>query len=274
MTAYDAASGVELLATKLPLQYFFSSAPTAANGIVYVGGAGSGGTVYAVDELTGSVLATQPVENGDEGSPARSKSGVFVSYACNQAYGFARVTLAPRWHFSTCCKGGGGKTTVFDNGRIFTRDFFGNLILDSTSGGVLGSYGPASLFEAVLVPAVKGNTMWLLNAETGTLSAQNLSTPSSPLSMWTFDGDGQLVTAPIVLSTPQGDFVIEGSASGMLYALNAVTGLVVGALRTGCVLCVHATYSSKRLAASRLRSYRLVSGNGGNQDSRRTIQLS
>jgi len=33
-------------------------------------------------------------------------------------------------------------------------------------------------------------------------------------------------------------------------------------------------YSSNRLVASRSRSYRLVSGNGGNQDSRRTIQLS
>lgn len=37
---------------------------------------------------------------------------------------------------------------------------------------------------------------------------------------------------------------------------------------------VRATYSSKRPVASRSRSYRLVSGNGGNQDSRRTIQLS
>ncbi|WP_236617105.1 hypothetical protein [Litchfieldella anticariensis] len=35
-----------------------------------------------------------------------------------------------------------------------------------------------------------------------------------------------------------------------------------------------ATYSSKRPVASRSRSYRFVSGNGGNQDSRRTIQLS
>jgi hypothetical protein len=32
--------------------------------------------------------------------------------------------------------------------------------------------------------------------------------------------------------------------------------------------------TSKRPVASRSRSYRLVSGNGGNQDSRRTIQLS
>ena len=34
------------------------------------------------------------------------------------------------------------------------------------------------------------------------------------------------------------------------------------------------TYSSKRPVASRSRSYRLVSGNGGNQDSRRTVQSS
>src|SRR5205823_14368986 len=33
-------------------------------------------------------------------------------------------------------------------------------------------------------------------------------------------------------------------------------------------------YSSKRPFPSRLRTYLLVSGNGGNQDSRRTIQLS
>jgi hypothetical protein len=37
---------------------------------------------------------------------------------------------------------------------------------------------------------------------------------------------------------------------------------------------VRATYDSERPVASRLRSYRLVSGNGGNQDSRRTVQSS
>jgi hypothetical protein len=44
--------------------------------------------------------------------------------------------------------------------------------------------------------------------------------------------------------------------------------------RNGVVALFRATYSSKRPVASRSRSYRLVSGNGGNQDSRRTIQLS
>lgn len=35
-----------------------------------------------------------------------------------------------------------------------------------------------------------------------------------------------------------------------------------------------AAYSSKRPVASRSRSYRFVSGNGGSQDSRRTVQSS
>jgi hypothetical protein len=41
-----------------------------------------------------------------------------------------------------------------------------------------------------------------------------------------------------------------------------------------CPRIIRATYPSNRPVASRSRSYRLVSGNGGNQDSRRTIQLS
>ena len=72
---------------------------------------------------TARLLATQPVENGDHSSPSLSDTGVFVSYACNQAYGFSQTTLAPLWHYSTGCEGGGGKTTVYANGDVFTRDF-------------------------------------------------------------------------------------------------------------------------------------------------------
>src|ERR1700722_10316499 len=43
-------------------QYLFSSAPTASNGIVYVGGAGSGGTLYALNETSGAILWSAGVE--------------------------------------------------------------------------------------------------------------------------------------------------------------------------------------------------------------------
>src|SRR5262249_19873982 len=108
LLTFDADTGAPGWSVKLPVQYMFTSPPTAANGVVYVGGAGSGGTVYAVDEQTGNLLATQSVMNGDDSSPALSDDSVFVSYACNQAYGFTKTTLAPLWHYSTFCEGGGG----------------------------------------------------------------------------------------------------------------------------------------------------------------------
>ena len=70
MKAFDAASGNLLWSVNLPDQYAFTSPPTAVNGVVFIGGAGSGGTVYAVDESNGQVLWTMPVENGDSSSPA------------------------------------------------------------------------------------------------------------------------------------------------------------------------------------------------------------
>ena len=70
MKAFDAGSGTLLWSVNLPDQYAVTSAPTAVNGIVFIGGAGSGGTVYAVDETNGAVLWTMPVENGDSSSPA------------------------------------------------------------------------------------------------------------------------------------------------------------------------------------------------------------
>jgi outer membrane protein assembly factor BamB len=52
LTAYDAATGVLQWTQPLQLtgQYEFTSAPSASEGVVYVGGAGGGGTLYAVDE--------------------------------------------------------------------------------------------------------------------------------------------------------------------------------------------------------------------------------
>jgi len=45
LTAFDPATGSIAWSKQLPGQWSFTSAPTGANGIVYTGGAGSGGTV-------------------------------------------------------------------------------------------------------------------------------------------------------------------------------------------------------------------------------------
>src|SRR5205823_5350279 len=50
---------------------------------------------------------------------------------------------------------------------------------------------------------------------------------------WSFAGDGQLDTAPLVLATSGGEYVVEGSASGALYALNASSGTVAWQTNVG-----------------------------------------
>jgi len=232
--AFAAATGAQAWQVQLS-QSSFTSPPVAANGVVYIGGAGSGGTVYAIDELTGGLLGTQPVMNGDDSSPALSGTGVFVSYACNQAYAFAPTTLAPVWHHSSSCEGGGGKTTVYANGRVYTRDFNGNLVLDAGTGAELGSWTAAGTTGRA--PAVDGSSLfaltWPTSGGTTALGAQSLADGST---RWSFTGDGQLVTAPIVLSAPSGEFVVEGSSSGMLYALDAASGATVWSANVGAAI--------------------------------------
>src|SRR5262249_40956222 len=138
MKAFDAATGNLLWSVSLPGQFIFTSPPTAVNGTVFTGGAGSGGTVYAVNETNGEVLWTMPVENGDNSSPAFSGGSVFVSYVCPQAYAFNATTGQELWHFSGNCEGGGGATPVVHSGQVYVRESSltqtNGLVLDANTG--------------------------------------------------------------------------------------------------------------------------------------------
>jgi outer membrane protein assembly factor BamB len=220
LRAYDADTGDLVWTAQLPGQYSFTSPPTAANGVVYIGGSGLGGTLYAVRETDGQLLATQPVKNGDNSAPALSGSRVFVSYACNQTYEFAQGTLAPLWHYSGPCEGGGGKTPVYADGRLYTRDFNGDLILDAGTGALVRDYGPTN--GGGYAPAVD-STAIVTTFPGWMVSAQSLS--GTPL--WVFLGDGLLNTPPLILNSGSRRLLILGSWSGRLYALDATTGAEV-----------------------------------------------
>lgn len=217
MRAFNASTGTLNWSAQLPGQSSFSSPPTADSGVVYVGGAGSGGTLYAVSETDGSVLWTQAVANGDHSSPALSGTSVFVSYACDFAYSFARATGQLQWATSPPCEGGGGKTPVYNNGSVYIRDAIaGNQILDATTGQEKGT------FASTTAPAFSGKTALFMSS--GTLSAS-----VSGRTKWTFTGDGGLDTAPIIV----GSTVYVGSSSGMIYGLGISKGNVVWSARAG-----------------------------------------
>src|SRR6266516_339174 len=166
-----------------------------------------------------------------------SRTGTTVRRRCRiQAFSWrtraTRLMASPSqaWPFcgnySTFCEGGGGKTTVYANGRVYTRDYFGNLILDAATGNLLGSFAAQGV--NAFAPAVDQTSIFTL-AES-TLTAKSLADSSV---RWTFTGDGQLDMTPIVLSTPGGEFVVVASASGMLYALDATTGTQVWSVNVG-----------------------------------------
>jgi len=207
MKAFDAATGTLLWSVSLPGQYAFTSPPTAANGIVYEGGAGSGGTVYAVNETNGAVLWTMPVENGDHSSPAVVAGSVFVSYACPQSYAFNATTGQQLWHYSSCCEGGGGATPVVHAGQVYVRDDFcdqtSGLVLDANTGTVIGG------FNSDRPPAFVGNLA--LYFQSGTLRGVE-----NGQVLWSFAGDGQLTSAPVIVNQT----IYIGSNSGTLFGLN------------------------------------------------------
>src|SRR5262249_264286 len=150
------------------------------------GGAGSGGTLYAIDESNGNVLWTASVENGDDSSPAVSGGSVFVSYACPQSYAFSITTGQQLWHYSGGCEGGGGATPVVHYGKVYVRDTYGfptdGITLDASTGANLGLG-----FDSNAPPAFTGNLgVYLRN---GTLTGVDLN---SQQVLWSFAGDGNL----------------------------------------------------------------------------------
>ena len=209
MKTFDAATGTLLWSVSLPGQYAFTSPPTAVNGIVFAGGAGSGGTVYAVNETNGAVLWTMGVENGDHSSPAVTGGSVFVSYACPQSYAFNAATGQQLWHYSSCCEGGGGATPVVHGGQVYVRDDYcdqtNGLVLDANTGTVTGG------FNSNRPPAFVGDLA--LYFQSGTLRGIDL--PSQQV-LWSFAGDGGLTSAPVIVNQT----IYIGSNSGTLFGLN------------------------------------------------------
>jgi len=224
LTAFNASTGARDWSVALPGQSSFTSPPTAANGFVYVGGAGGGGTLYAVSEASGAIAWMASVENGDHSSPAVSSTGVYVSYACDQDYDFNPLTGSRIWHYAGNCEGGGGTTPVLANGEVFGRDSVsGNVVLSASDGSLLGA------FSSSQAPAAGGGELYA--SSTGILSA--LGDWGLGSAGWSFGGGATNVdTAPLL----DGSLIFEGSASGELYAVDATTGTTTWSTNVGAAI--------------------------------------
>jgi outer membrane protein assembly factor BamB len=216
LSGLSARSGKTQWSVQLPYQYAFSSPPMAVKGEVFTGGAGSGGNVYGVDELTGNLLWTQQVANGDDSSPAYGNDGIYVSYPC-QYYKFDPASGTVDWHYNGGCDGGGGNTPAYYSGRVYIQDWTsGNYVMDARDGTILGTFGANNGDPPAFYQLTTGKKLGF-SLYNGQLYGWKVS---SGTNVWNFSGDGQLSTPPIAVN----GLVIEGSGSGNVYALDAASG--------------------------------------------------
>jgi outer membrane protein assembly factor BamB len=210
LRAFDAESGSVDWAKAFPLGIGFENAPSAANGMLYLGAANTGTYVMAIDEGTGSTLWQQSVASGTGSTPAVTAQGVYVAAPCSTD-GFALLTGTSLFADSSGCGGGGGTTAVVANNVFYSLmgEPANGISVNATTGAQLGT------FMADVVPAISPTSGFFLKS--GTLTAKSLNDNST---LWSFQGDGGLVSSPIIVN----QVVIVGSSSGQLYGLNAATG--------------------------------------------------
>jgi outer membrane protein assembly factor BamB len=223
MQAFRGDTGKPFWTTSLTGQYSFSSAPTASHGIVYAGGAGDGGTIYAVDEKTGTLLWTQEVNNGEDSTPAVTAAGVYVAYPC-WTYDLAPSTGAAVWTNDTGCDGGGGGTPVVADGKLYAPNGFGTYdgdVFDAATGKLVFSY------VADNPPAIGATRGYFLQSHI--LVGLKLEDYSI---VWSFAGDGKLATSPILVN----DVVFIGSSAGNLYGLDGTTGAQLWQVNVGAAI--------------------------------------
>lgn len=217
LQALDESTGAGIWSRRLP-EYPYDTPPMVSDGILYTAGNANYGTLFALRSDTGAIVWSRPVTHGTTSSPALGLGSVFVAYACFRVYAFDRVTGLPRWDNYEGCTGGGGKTAVYHDGRLYVRESGREAkVFDAATGTVVGSFSSAP------APAFSGGFGFFVTS--GTVEGRSLDTSQVA---WSFS-DGAITTAPIVVN----DTVIVGSETGRVYALERSTGRLVWSDQTG-----------------------------------------
>ncbi len=221
LRAFDLGDGTQLWQQQLP-QYSYSAPPTVHDGVVYAHGAGSGGTLSAVDVATGQINWNISAV-GHIDAPSVDDTGVYVTHVCDAT----RISLdgSRVWTIPSGCSGGGGKHATLDsaNSRFYVRNYAVSreaFIADAETGAVGRTVPYGSPY------AISGNAAFTV--ANGVLVNVD---PNTGLQRWSMGGDpnDELVGAPIVVNGT----VIVGGTSGTVYGISSSTGARVLTLDVG-----------------------------------------
>jgi len=217
LLSFATADGKKNWSTSLPLQYMFNAPVMAVNGQVFIGGTGVGGDLYAVDESNGKLQWVKPVDGGDFSSPAYGDKGIYVAYPCRY-YKFKPSNGKVLWEIAGNDTGGGGATPVYFGKRVLIQDDTPTCGADTVRNTRNGN--ETGTFVSETTPAVfqtsKGKDLVcgvFLYDNPKIMQCTDLKTGAL---VWSFTGDGRLVTPPIVVN----GLVVVGSLLGELYVVD------------------------------------------------------
>lgn len=206
LRAFDATNGAPLWTTQLP-GYWYQASPNAYGDMVFVSGNGG---LSALEGTSGAILwTTQSAGTTGWASPAVSSEGVYTQAGSCSAGAYHPVVGDALWEARSPCDGPWDYAPVIKNGIFFGRTGGSLNLFDAESGDFMLQLG------STLAPAVTDTAV--VSVYSGILSSTRLS---DLVQTWSFSGDGDLVTAPIVVNT----MVFVGSASGKVHGLDLETG--------------------------------------------------
>lgn len=231
LRALNPSTGTELWAKQLsdPRYSSFRTAPTAANGMVYVTGeTPSNSTLYAVNASDGNVMWRQQVYgDGNSSVPTFYGDSVSLSYVCS-FYHFDAVTGEARWYYElpiSYCSGGGGMTAVSYAGRLFTSgDIAGlkdtQLVFDIATGKLIRKVHNVYSYP----PAIRGGIGYF----TGVRNIRAISVLTGQ-ELWRFTDIVEPAFPPIVVNGN----VLFPSQSGKIFVLDGVSGNTLQTISLG-----------------------------------------
>ncbi len=212
--AYDANTGKLDWSTGLTASP--PGAPTAADGFVYVVATGNA-TLYALDETTGTI-AWQKSLSAAGGTPAVTADGVYVTTTTTGCHttDFRPATGEVIWDSadgSSFCPQTLDGTPAVANQLVYSPNSSGTAIFAAEAGDSSGtlSYSLPAAFTPTLGLFIRSPNLDAISLSGNTVQ-------------WTFNGDNQLDTPPLVVSDQIHQYVIAGSSLGNLYAIDATSG--------------------------------------------------
>jgi outer membrane protein assembly factor BamB len=235
LTALDGKTGRQLWTMRIPGSFDGAGAPAAIGGVVYAASAGSGTTLFAVDEITGRLQWVYPMQSGVS-APAVSAGVVVRSVDCH----FAGLTVrgVQLWRIDLPCSGGGGSTPVLHDGRLYLPGETGTEVLDPMTGRQLAYYPaaehpggePPPVFDGTL--AIIGHFGATVDNPYGVYSTLRAVDTTTGAVRWRYRGPTSATMLSAGYPVVTNHLVYWPTDQGQVVVLSTVDGHKVSSIRT------------------------------------------